>query len=104
MAQFDVFPHPVEAMRDDHPYVLVIQSSLIRSPDAYITIPLTRLAVDTPPMSRLNPRVQVGDEILVLDTLLISSFDPGELRRRVTNLQSEAQTIWDALDFALHGY
>jgi toxin CcdB len=104
MAQFDVYPHPVEDMRDVQPYVVDIQSQLIRSPIACITIPLARLAADTLPMSRLNPRIQIGDEILVLDTLFISSFDSGELRRRVANLSNDAQTIWDALDFALHGY
>ncbi len=104
MAQFDVYPHPVEELRDDQPYVMELQSSLVRSPMARITIPLARLGSDTPPMSRLNPRVDVAGETLVLDTLFISSFDPADLRRPVGNLRAEADAIWSALDYALHGY
>jgi hypothetical protein len=36
--------------------------------------------------------------------LAITSFEPSDLRRPVANLQSQAQTIWDALEYALHGY
>ncbi len=104
MAQFDVYPHPLEEMRDIHPYVLQIQSDFVRSPEARVTIPLARPQADTPPMSRLNPELTVGDEPLMLDTLHIVSFEPSDLRRSVANLANQAQTIWDALDYALHGY
>jgi hypothetical protein len=40
----------------------------------------------------------------VLETLAIASFEPGELRRRVANLSGDAQAVWDALDYAFHGY
>jgi hypothetical protein len=104
MAQFDVYPHPLEELRDIHPYVLQIQSDFVRSPEARMTIPLARPQADTPPMSRLNPELTVGGEALMLDTLHIVSFEPGDLRRAVANLQSQAQPIWDALEYALHGY
>ena len=104
MAQFDVYPHPVADLRDGQPYVLELQSNFIRSPIARITVPLARLSPDSPPMSRINPRMEVAGETLVLDTLFITSFEPGELRRRVANLSDDAQAVWDALDFALHGY
>lgn len=104
MAQFDVYPHPLEEMRDIHPYVLQIQSDFIRSPEARLTIPLARPSSDTPPMSRLNPQLAMGDEPLILDTLHLVSFEPNDLRRPVANLQADAPAIWDALGYALHGY
>jgi hypothetical protein len=36
--------------------------------------------------------------------LAITSFESSDLRRPVANLQADAAAIWDALDFALHGY
>ena len=51
-----------------------------------------------------NPLLEVAGEQLVLETLALASYDPAELRNPVTNLQSQALVIWDALDLALHGY
>ena len=104
MAQFDVYPHPIEELRDIHPFVLQIQSDFIRSPEARVTIPLARLHADTPPMSRLNPELGIAGEPFFLDTLHIVSFEPSDLRRPIANLQSQAQAVWDALEYALHGY
>lgn len=104
MAQFDVYPHPVSEFRESQPYVLELQSNFIRTPLARITIPLVRLSPGAPPMSRLNPQFDIQGETLVLDTLYIGSYDPGELRRPIANLTHDAQAIWDALDYALHGY
>ena len=104
MAQFDVYHHTIEELRNEQPYVMDLQSNFVRSPIARITIPLARLSADTPLMSRVNPRVEIAGETLVLDTLFIASFDPSELRRPVGNLRAEADAIWAALDYALHGY
>jgi len=104
MAQFDVYPNPLEELRDIQPYVLQIQSDFVRSAEARITIPLARIQADVPPMSRLNPELSIGGQSLMLDTLHIVSFEPSDLRHPVANLQSQAQVIWDALEYALHGY
>jgi hypothetical protein len=104
MAQFDVYPNPVEELRDSHPYVVGIQSDLLRRPVGVITVALARLDAQREPANTLNPWLDVGGETLVLETLAITSFEPSDLRRPVANLQSQAQVIWDALEYALHGY
>lgn len=104
MAQFDVYPHPIEELRGTHPYVLQIQSDFIRSADARVTIPLAQPQADIPPMTRLNPELSISGEPFLLDTLQIVSFEPSDLRHPIANLQSQAQAIWDALEYALHGY
>lgn len=104
MAQFDVYPNPVEELRDTHPYVLAIQSNFLNRPIAVITVALARAQAQRGPTNTLNPWVEVAGETLVLETLAITSFEPGDLRRPVANLGHNAAVIWDALDFALHGY
>lgn len=106
MAQFDVYTNPVEAMRDSHPYVVEIQSSFLQRPIALIGIPVARLVSGSAPVTTLNPRLSIAydPQPYVLETLAIASFEPGELRRPVANLTQDAQAIWDALDYALHGY
>lgn len=104
MAQFDVYPNPVEELRDSHPYVVGIQSSLLKRPIAVITVALARPDAHSEPANRLNPWVNVAGETFVLETLAITSFEPGDLRSPMANLQADAAAIWDALDYALHGY
>jgi toxin CcdB len=104
MAQFDVYLNPLEDLRQSHPFVIEIQSNLLKRPVALIVIPLARLAAGSKAVTLLNPSLAVGDEALVLETLAITSFQPGELRGPVANLSQHASVIWDALDFALHGY
>jgi hypothetical protein len=103
MAQFDVYPHPLEELRGTHPYVVQVQSHFLQRPVAVVAVPLARL--DTPKHATiLNPMLVVAGQAFVLETLAIGSFEPGELRGPLANLGQDAQAIWDALDFALHGY
>ena len=100
MAQFDVYPHPVQEWRDQSPFVLDIQSDLVRGVRNRLTIPLTHTWVESPG-ERLAPALQVDDLLLFLDTLGIMGFPSGDLRGAVTSLRDEAQRIWSALDYAL---
>lgn len=103
MAQFDVYPNPLEDMRDTHPYVVQVQSHFLQRPAAVMVVPLAVL--DSPHHATvLNPMLEVAGKVFLLETLAIASFEPGELRSPLANISSDAQTIWDALDFALHGY
>ena len=104
MAQFDVYRNPVDELRDEQPYVVQMQSNFINSPVARICVPIARIKVGAQPMSKLNPQIDIQGELLVLDTLFTTSFDPSYLRRPVANLRSDADAIWSALDYALHGY
>ena len=104
MAQFDVYPHPVQDMRDSHPYVVQIQSAFLKRPIGIISVPLARLAPGSDAVAVLNPRFEVAGEVVVLETLATVSFEPGDLRRPIANLRSDANAIWSALDYALHGY
>ena len=104
MAQFDVYPHPIEELRSIYPFVVQVQSDFLRAPEARITLPLTTPSVEAPPMSRLNPKINLSDTVFILDTLHIVAYEPSDLRRPIANLRDQADVIWDALDYALHGY
>jgi toxin CcdB len=104
MAQFDVYPHPFDDMRDSHPYVVQIQSDFLNRPIAVIAVPLARLMLGTDAVAVLNPQFEIAGENVVLETLATGSFEPGDLRRPLANLRNDAAAIWSALDYALHGY
>jgi toxin CcdB len=103
MAQFDVYPHPVEEWRDQSPYVVDVQSDFMRGVRNRLTIPLTHVWVEAP-TERLAPVFQVDGVSLFLDTWGLLAFPSGDLRGAVVNLRDEAPRIWSALDCVLHGY
>ena len=103
MPQFDVYPHPVEEWRSQSPYVIDIQSNLVRGVRNRLTIAFTHIDVESPGL-RLAPVVCIANVSLFIDTLGIAAFPSGDLRGAVANLRSNADALWSALDFALHGY
>ena len=104
MAQFDVYPNPVEDLLPSHPYVVQIQSGFLKRPVAVIAVPLARLVPGSAAVAVLNPRFDIAGETVLLETLGVASFEPGDFRRPVANLRADADAIWSALDYALHGY
>ena len=102
MLQFDIYPHPVEEWRSQSPYVVDIQSDLVRGVRNRLTIPLTHIDVESPGKWPA-PIVNVAGVALFLDTLGIAAFPISELRGSVTSLRADADAIWLALDYALHG-
>ncbi|MES2362308.1 MAG: CcdB family protein [Pseudomonadota bacterium] len=103
MAQFDVYPNPVQEWRDQSPYVVDIQSDFVRGVRNRLTIPLTHVWVEAP-TERLAPVVEVEGEALFLDTLGVLAFASADLRGAVSSLRGAAPRIWAAIDYALHGY
>jgi len=103
MPQFDVYPHPIEAWRGQSPYLVDIQSDHVRGVRNRLTIPLTHIDIESPG-PRMSPAVQVAGVTLFVDTLGIAAFSAGDLRVAVASLRSDADAIWSALDYALHGY
>jgi len=59
MAQFDVYLNPLEDLRDSHPFVIEIQSKLLKRPVALIVIPLARLAAGSKAVTLLNLKTAV---------------------------------------------
>lgn len=104
MAQFDVYRNPVAALHDTHSWVVDIQSDWPQHPVGRIGIPPARLGRGTAPAHTLTPQLDIAGEPCVLETLAISSLEPGEPQGCVANLSAKATAIGDALDFALHGY
>ena len=104
MAQFDVYAHPMEELRVHYPYVVQIQSDHIEQAHMRMVIPLALLDKNASTTSRLTPLIEVFGDNYVLETLMIESFTPSELRMVLVSIRNQSQEIYDAMDFVLHGY
>ena len=103
MAQFDVYRHPIEEWRELTPYVVDVQSSWVSRSDLRLTVPLLRKKLDASD-NRLYPQFKIQGETLIFDTLSIVAYPAQDLRGPIASLRAEAEAVFSALDFALHGY
>lgn len=104
MARFDVYPHPVPALRKRTPYLLDVQNSHINRIATRVVIPM-RLAEDFALRMRdLNPVFDVGGKAVVLDTAALAAVPLSELKKPTANLGGQSAAIVAALDALFGAY
>lgn len=104
MAQWDVFVNPSPRLRDELPYVVMLQSDLLNSLATRWVAPLARDVVrrrGLPP--RMSPSLHVGGESFLLVPQEAAAIDARLLKRAVANLAAESHRIVDALDAVISG-
>lgn len=104
MAQWDVYPNPNPASRVDVPYLVDVQSDLLRVVPTRFVVPLAppRRRLSGLPQ-RMSPRFQVQDQELLLVPQEAGPVDARVLRTPVANLRADAHRIIDALNAVVSG-
>jgi toxin CcdB len=102
--QYDVYPNPSPRMRDVYPYVLDIQSDLLKALATRMVVPLALTSL--PPSSlpkRLCPLVLVKGQSLMLVPFEAAPLDKLHLKSKVASLRERANDIVAAMDAVLSG-
>ncbi|MEW5853835.1 MAG: CcdB family protein [Myxococcota bacterium] len=104
MPQFDVFRNPGPGARTGIPYLLDVQSDLLRHLATRVVIPLCRPSVlEGKPARYLNPAFEVEGKTVLLLTPQIAGVPKTALGVRVGNLAKERDAIIRAVDMVLAG-
>jgi len=98
MAQFDVYRNPGPDSKPV-PYLLDVQSDLLRDVLTRIVVPLARATLH-PKAPRLYPEFDVEGIRVVMLTTDLAGVGKSEIGARVGSLADHRDTIRDALDFA----
>ena len=97
--QFDVYPNPSPRMRDVYPYVVDVQSDLLKALATRMVVPL---AITTlPPGSvprRLCPMLAVGAQSLMLVPFEAAPLDKRHLKSKRSSLRDRADDIVAAMN------
>jgi len=105
MAHFDVFHNPDPRTAGSRPYLLDVQNSLLASLPSTVVIPLARPeSIDQMAILRLNPRINVHENSLLLLTQDMASLPRRALKTPVANLSAQRDEILAALDFLFTGF
>ncbi len=102
--QYDVYPNPSPRMRDVYPYVLDVQSDLLKALATRMVVPLalTSLPASSLPR-RLCPLVQVKGQSLMLVPFEAAPLDKRHLKSKVAALRERGDDIVAAMDAVLSG-
>lgn len=102
--QYDVYDNPSPRMRDQYPYVLDIQSDLLRGLATRMVVPLaiTSLSANDLPW-RLCPVLAVRDKHLVLVPFEAAPLDKRHLKTKIATLKDRAHDIIAAMDAVMSG-
>jgi len=103
MAQFDVHRNLDPQSRGELPFVVDIQSDLLSHLGSRVVIPLVTAEAQSPPVSRLNPRVLVQGRQLLLDTAQIVGVPKSALGPVVANLMGSRDAVVAAVDVLIAG-
>ena len=101
MAQFDVHTNPGPS-RAGFPYLLVLQSSLFRTGDRWVVIPLAPAGEFPVQDARLNPVFTIEGASYVLVTMGITNVPRERLGAAVANLREDSESIIDAVDWMMN--
>lgn len=104
MAQWDVYPNPNPASCVEVPYLVDVQSDLLRVVPTRFVVPLapSRRGLSGLPQ-RMSPAFLVQEQQLLLIPQEAGPVDARVLRAPVANLRTEAHRIIDALDAVVSG-
>lgn len=104
VAQWDVYANPNPGSRVEVPYLVDVQSDLLRAVPTRLVVPLAppRRRLSGGPQ-RMSPVFLVQDLQLLLVPQEAGPVDARVLRQPVANLRPDAHRIIDALDAVVSG-
>lgn len=104
MPQFDVYRNPNPASRARIPFLLDVQSDLLRMLATRVVVPLGTVAqLEGIAAERLNPAFEVEGRKVLMLTPELAGVPSKSLARPVANLSVERDAIIAALDLVFTG-
>ena len=102
--QYDVYPNPSPRMRESYPFVVDVQSDLLKALATRMVVPLT--VTELPAVSlprRLCPVVTVQGQSLMLVPFEAAPLDKRHLKGKIGSLREHAHDIVAAIDAVMSG-
>jgi len=103
MAQYDVHRNADRDTARAFPYIVDVQSDLLRHLDTRLVVPLGRLSAGFPPIGRLTPKVDFEGEGLLFLVNHAVSIPRAALGPAVGTLEPGRAELLGAIDFLLTG-
>jgi toxin CcdB len=104
MAQWDVYENPVASARSRLPFLVVLQSDLLKELPTRLVVPLALgKTQDRLVPRRLAPRFEVNGHSVVLKAHEAGVVAASALRKPVASLRAESHRVVAAIDTVISG-
>lgn len=103
MAQFDVYLNGSSKSKKTIPYVLDIQSELFGNTSTRVVVPFVYKKKLEETVDRLNPIFKVEDDWVIMLTSQMGAVPVTFLRKKITNLAHQRDSIIAAVDLLITG-
>lgn len=104
MPQFSVHKNKNPKTRNAYPYLVDIQSDLLRDLHTRVVVPLARYtAVEKKPIKNLTPVVEIDGQKFVLLVPQLAGISITELGTEVSSIAPHRNEVVAALDFLVTG-
>ncbi|QKJ23232.1 CcdB family protein [Poseidonibacter lekithochrous] len=101
MAQFDVYKNGNPRTNKKVPYLIDVQSDILKHLNTRVVVPLSR---DKKIFNGLIKELNVNDEKVYLITSQIGTALVNELNEKVCSLDNQKEDIKNSIDFLIYGY
>jgi toxin CcdB len=100
--QFDIYPNPSRAGREDRPFVIVVQHPFFDDMPTRVVGPLVVIGAMRPRL-RLNPVVTVENRDFYFSPTELATISLKYLRNPIANLEADRDRIVAAIDLVFTG-
>src|SRR5262245_6863199 len=104
MAQFDVYKNNDPKSKQDVPYLLDVQASILDVLATRVVAPLRKPSSREAPLPRLNPLLEIKNGVYSLQIHELAAVKRAHLGPPVVNLVEQRDKIIAALDFLVVGF
>ncbi len=101
MAQFDVYKNPNKKSNKEIPFLLDIQSDILKDLKTKVVVPLI---LNTKAITHLNPIFTIEDEQVMMSTAELASISMDNIGEKVCNIEDKRTNIINAIDFMITGF
>jgi len=104
MAQFDVYTNPNPETKRAIPYLLDVQSDLLKNLKTRVVIPLYSVSAMGKAAKHLNPQFSIKRTTIIMSTAELAGVTVNSLGDKVCSLKEHRNEIIAALDFLFTGF
>ncbi|MFZ5758301.1 MAG: CcdB family protein [Thermodesulfobacteriota bacterium] len=104
MAQFDVYENTNAETQKTVPYLLDVQTNLLKDLATHVVVPLVPVAIMGKAAKHLNPIFKIEKTNFVMSTGELAGVPVGILGEKITSLSDNRDEIIAALDFLFTGF
>jgi len=104
MDQFDVYTNPNPETKRAIPYLLDVQSDLLKNLKTRVVIPLYSVSAMGKAAKHLNPQFSIKRTTIIMSTAELAGVTVNSLGDKVCSLKEHRNEIIAALDFLFTGF